>query len=100
MTSVSVSDAISMPSAASLARSSAGVLDDAVVDDGDVARGVGVGVGVAVGGLAVGGPARVADADGALQPLGQGGDQVVDAPGPLVDLEARRAQRRRRPAES
>ena len=38
------------------------VLDDAVVDDGDVARTVEVGVGVDRLGRAVGGPARVADA--------------------------------------
>ena len=40
------------------------VLDDAVVDDGDGAVAAEVRVGVAVGGGAVRGPARVADADG------------------------------------
>ena len=43
------------------------VLDDAVVDDGDLAGGVAVRVGVAVGGAAVGGPAGVADAGGAAE---------------------------------
>src|SRR5262249_35966375 len=40
-------------------------LDDAVVNDGDAAGGVRVRVGVAVRGAAVGGPARVADAEAA-----------------------------------
>ena len=43
------------------------VLDDAVVDDGDLAGGVAVRVRVAVGGPAVGGPAGVAQA-GACRP--------------------------------
>jgi hypothetical protein len=71
-----------------------GVLDDAVVHDGHVAGGVGLGVGVDVVGLAVGGPPRVADADAAPQPLGQGGDQVADPPGPLVHTQPRRAEHR------
>ena len=41
------------------------VLDDAVVDDGDGAVAAEVRVGVAVGGAAVRGPARVADAEAA-----------------------------------
>ena len=45
------------------------VLDDAVVDDGDLAGGVAVRVRVAVGGAAVGGPAGVAQAGGAGQRL-------------------------------
>ena len=44
------------------------VLDDPVVDDGDLARGVAVRVGVAVGRPAVGGPPGVAHAGGAGQP--------------------------------
>src|SRR5262249_7043589 len=65
------------------------VFDDAVVDDGDLAVGAEVGVGVAVGGRAVGGPAGVADAvaagGGALvQVLGQ----VGDAAGALAQVEA------------
>ncbi len=43
------------------------VLDDAVVDDGDLARRITVRVGVAVGGTAVGGPAGVTEAGGAGQ---------------------------------
>ena len=45
------------------------VLDDAVVDDGDLAGGVAVRVGVAVGGPAVGGPAGVAHPGGARSAL-------------------------------
>src|SRR6202044_3176397 len=41
-------------------------LDDAVVDDRDAVAGVGVGVRVGLVRLTVGGPARVADADGGL----------------------------------
>ena len=43
------------------------ILDDAVVYDGDVALHVRVGVGVQVGGLAVGGPAGMPDTDGTRQ---------------------------------
>ena len=39
------------------------VLNDAVVDDGDLSVGVGEGMRVLVGGLAVGSPTSVADAD-------------------------------------
>ena len=42
------------------------VFDDAVVDDDQGAGAVAVGVGVLFGGAAVGGPARVADAEGAV----------------------------------
>ena len=48
------------------------VLDDAVVDDRDLARGVAVRVGVAVGGPAVGGPAGVAEAGAAREAGGIG----------------------------
>ena len=70
------------------------VLDDAVVDDGDAAIAAEVRMGVAVGGRAVGGPARVADADAAgrrllLQMSGQFGD----AAGPLADVQMRAGQR-------
>ena len=58
--SVSVSVSKTAPSASSSARERAEVLDDAVVDDGDAA-GL-VRVGVALGGRAVGRPAGVADA--------------------------------------
>ena len=43
------------------------VFDDAVVDDDDAAGAVAVGMGVLFGGAAVGGPARVADAEGAIE---------------------------------
>ena len=61
-TSVSVSLANSTPVGLELGAQRGEVLDDAVVDDGDLARGVAVRVGVAVGRPAVGGPAGVADA--------------------------------------
>ena len=54
----------------------AGVLDDAVVDDGDAARLVGVGMRVGRGRRAVGGPAGVTDADRA------GGHAPSPAPAP------------------
>jgi hypothetical protein len=41
------------------------ILDDAVMDDGDLAGGVAVRVRIAVGGTTVGGPAGVAQAGGA-----------------------------------
>ena len=66
---MSVSLANSTPAASSSWRSAGEVLDDAVVDDGDLAGGVAVRVGVAVGGPAVGGPAGVAQAGGAGQRL-------------------------------
>ena len=43
------------------------VFDDAVVDDDDAAGAVAMGVGVLFGGAAVGGPAGVADAEGAVE---------------------------------
>ena len=59
------------------------VLDDAVVDDGDFARTVEMRVRVFIGGPAVRRPARVADADVAVQrfavgqPLGQAGELAL-----------------------
>ena len=58
------------------------VLDDPVVDQGELARAVHVGVGVVFGGTAVGGPPGMADAGGrtgrgGLRPLGQ----VTERPG-------------------
>ena len=63
------------------------VLDDAVVDDGHGARAVHVGVGIAIGGRPMRGPARMAHPDGALDPggLGQRGFEVRELPGPLHD---------------
>jgi hypothetical protein len=43
------------------------VFDDAVVDDDDAAGAVAMGMGVFFGGAAVGGPAGVADAEGAVE---------------------------------
>ena len=43
------------------------ILDDAVVDDDDAAGAVAVGVGILFGGAAVGGPAGMADAEGAVE---------------------------------
>ncbi len=66
------------------------VLDDAVVDDGHDAVAAEVGVGVAVVGGAVRGPARMADAGRAGgRVLFQVGGQAGDAAGPLVDVQAR-----------
>lgn len=70
------------------------VLDDAVVDDGDLARGVAVRVCVAVGGPAVGGPAGVAQAGAAAQAvtvvavgLGERGLQVGQPSGAAADRQ-------------
>ena len=71
------------------------VLDDAVVHDDEVARAVGVGMRVLVGGAAVGGPARVADADAAPQrTLAQEALQHLDAAGGAPDLQPLRADHR------
>src|SRR5260370_1403339 len=64
------------------------VLDDAVVHHHQLARAVGVGVRVLVGGAAVGGPAGVAEADGAVdRPLSQDPLEHLDAPGRPPDLQ-------------
>ncbi len=66
------------------------VLDDAVVDDDDAAVAADVRMGVAVGRGAVGGPARVADADAAGgRLLRQVVGQVGDAAGLLADVQVR-----------
>ena len=62
------------------------VLDDAVVDDGDVARAVGVGMGVLERGPAVGGPAGVGDGGGAGVFEVVAGE-VGDLPRGLADVE-------------
>ena len=70
------------------------VLDDAVVDDGHGAVGGDVRVGVAVVGGAVGGPARVADADAAGRGVvAQGAGEVGDAPGLLAEVHPHAAGR-------
>ena len=73
------------------------VLDDAVVDDGQFARHVGVRVGVDVVGRPVGGPAGVRDAEGgggvgAPQAFFQGGDAALgldDRQPPVMVLKQR-----------
>ena len=69
MTSVSVSVMNLWPSSMSLLFRLTIVLDDAVVDDDDLAGAVAMRVGVFFGGTAVGGPAGVADAIGAVERL-------------------------------
>src|SRR6266851_9631 len=64
------------------------VLDDAVVDDDEGSGAVAVGVRVLFGGAAVGGPAGVADAEGAVE--GVGGDdgfEVAELAGGAADLQ-------------
>ena len=64
------------------------VFDDAVVDDHEGACAVAVGVGVFFGGAAVGGPAGVADAEGAVD--GVGGDdgfEVAELAGGSAEFE-------------
>ena len=64
------------------------VLDDAVVDDDEGAGAVAVGVGVLFGGAAVGGPAGVADAEGAGDgALGEDGFEVAEFARCAAELE-------------
>ncbi len=64
------------------------VLDDAVVDEGDLAGLVEVRVGIGIGRRAVRRPAGMADADFAFGGLfGKDGGQIVDATGLLAELE-------------
>ena len=71
------------------------VLDDAVVDDGDEAVAAEVGMGVAVVGGAVGGPAGVADADAAGGGLvAEMANQVLNPAGLLAEVQARAGQGR------
>ena len=76
MISVSVSVTNLWPLAMRLVLEGEVVLDDAVVDDDEGAGAVAVGVGVLFGGAAVGGPAGVADAEGAVD--GAVGDDVFE----------------------
>ena len=66
MISVSVSDDELVALGDELVLEGEVVFDDAVVDDDEGAGAVAVGVGVFFGGAAVGGPAGVADAEGAV----------------------------------
>ncbi len=69
------------------------VLDDAVVDDGDLLVPVEMGVGVGVGRPAVGGPPRVADGEPALVgPLTHEFAEFAELARPLQDVDARPVQ--------
>ena len=64
------------------------VFDDAVVDDDEGAGAVAVGVGVLFRGAAVGGPAGVADAVGAVERRGlDGGFEVAELAGGAAEVE-------------
>ena len=64
------------------------VFDDAVVDDDDAAGAVAVGVGVLFGGAAVGGPAGVADAEGAVEGMvAQDFFEIAELAGGAADFE-------------
>jgi hypothetical protein len=65
------------------------VLEDAVVDDRQIAVGVLVGMGIAVAGLTVRGPPRVANARRAVEPCAvQRLTQVRELAGPFDDPDA------------
>jgi hypothetical protein len=70
------------------------VVDDPVVDDRDVALGVGVRVGVHVVGGPVGRPAGVADAGASGEALGQVLGELAHPAGLLGDLDAAAAEHR------
>ena len=73
------------------------VFDDAVVHDDERAGAVAVGVGVFLGGAAVGGPAGVADAVGAVDGVaGEDGFEVAELAGGAAELRGPRGRRRRR----
>ena len=100
MISVSVSVTNLWPCAVSSRLSVEVIFDDAVVDDDDAAGAVAMGVGVLFGGAAVRGPARVADAEGALERmLAQNFFKVGQLAGGAAELErgAARGCRRRCP---
>ena len=82
-----------MASATELLSEGVVVLDAAVVDDGDAAGAVEVGVRVELGGSADGGPAGVADADGAGDGA-RGSAEVLDEADGLGDADAARARAR------
>jgi len=65
------------------------VFDDAVVDDDEGAAAVAVGVGVFFGGAAVGGPAGVANAEGAVDGrVGDDGFEVAELAGGAAEEQA------------
>ena len=90
MTSTSVSDVNSAPSASELLLELHVVLDDPVDDDVDAVVGVEVRVRVLLGDAAVRGPAGVADAGGGRRR--RDGDAAAVALGGRVDRGAQRAQ--------
>ena len=64
------------------------VFDDAVVDDDDAAGAVAMGMGIFFGGAAVGGPAGVADAEGALEGmLAEDFFKIAEFAGGAADFE-------------
>src|SRR6266852_4661826 len=65
------------------------IFDDAVVDEDEGSGAVAVGVGVLFGGAAVGGPAGVADAEGAVEGgVGDDGFEVAELAGGAEEGEA------------
>ena len=89
MISVSVSETNLWPLAMSACLRVEIVFDDAVVDDDEGAGAVAVGVGVLFGGAAVGGPAGVADAEGAVDGAsGDDGLEVAQLAGSAAELQA------------
>ena len=78
---MSVSEREAVASATELFSEGVVVLDAAVVDDGDAAGAVEVGVRVELGGSADGGPAGVADADGAGDGARDGAEVLDEADG-------------------
>src|SRR5277367_2066917 len=65
------------------------VFDDAVVDHDERAGAVAVGVGVLFGGAAVGGPAGVADAEGAVDGgVSEDGFEIAELAGGSAELHA------------
>ncbi len=90
MISVSVSVTKVWPAAVSSCFEGEVVFDDAVVDDDEGAGAVAVGVGVLFGGAAVGGPAGVADAEGAVDGVvGDDGFEVAELAGGSAELRGR-----------
>ena len=64
------------------------IFDDAVVDDDDAAGAVAMGVGVFFGGAAMGGPAGVADAEGAVERMfAKDFFEIAEFAGSAADLE-------------
>ena len=89
MISVSVSETNLWPLAMRAFLRAEVVFDDAVVDDDERAAAVAVGMGIFFGGAAVGGPAGVADAEGAVDGgVGDGDFEVAELAGGSAEGEA------------